>query len=155
MKRWLNKHRHGFETLLNVLTIIVSCIIIVLSVANMVINISTGSFNALLTVIVCALFLALLLTETLYILMRKYNKKRDRRKIYSHNIAANFLDIVENVLDEYDITIPDKEREGNPDEARLYGEIYDRMLYLTEISVVATLNSINGVECELITDVFE
>ena len=121
----------------------------------MVINISTGSFNALLTVIVCAMFLALLLIETLYILMRKYNKKRDRRKIYSHNIAANFLDIVENVLDEYDITIPDREREGNPDEARLYGEIYDRMLYLTEISVVATLNSINGVECELITDVFE
>lgn len=155
MKKWFNKHRHNIENVLNALTIVISCIIIGLSATNMVINISAGSFNTLITMLVCAMFLALLLIETLYVLTHRYNKKRDKRKIYSHNIAANFLDIVEGVLDEYDITIPDKEREGNPDEARLYGEIYDRMLYLTEISVVATLNSINGVECELITDVFE
>ena len=155
MRKWFNKHRHGIETALNVLIIVVGCIDIGLSVVNAVINILTGKTNTLLIVLFYALFLAVLMFEVLYAIVHRYNKKHDRRKIYSHNIAANSLDVVEDVLDEYDITIPDKAREGGEGEARLYGEIYDRMLYLMEISVIATLQSINGVECELITDFFE
>ena len=154
MKKWFDKHRHGIEILLNVLIIVVGCIAIGLSTANAVIRISTGNINPLLITLFYALFLAVALFEALYIFVHRYNKKRDRRQIYSHNIAANFLDVVEDVLDEYDITIPDVYREGNEDEARLYGAIYDRMLYLMEISVVATLESVNGEEFDIIPEVF-
>ena len=38
-------------------------------------------------------------------------KKHNRRKIYTHNIAAAIVDEFEEVLDEYDITVPDESRE--------------------------------------------
>lgn len=155
MKKWFDKNRRRICELCDRVFDFMGLLVIALYVTNLIIAEHTGkqSVPVLLVFYIC--FTIGMIALVLNIILGIYNKKRDRRKIYSHNIAANFLDIVEGVLDEYDITIPDKEREGNPDEARLYGEIYDRMLYLTEISVVATLNSINGVECELITDVFE
>lgn len=47
----------------------------------------------------------------------------DKLRIY----AAAICDAFENLLDEHDITIPDLEREGNEDEARLYGLTYENL----------------------------
>ena len=40
------------------------------------------------------------------------------------NTAADIIDIFEELLDRLDITIPDKWREGEEDEARIFGDAY-------------------------------
>ena len=40
------------------------------------------------------------------------------------DIAADIIDIFEELLDRLDITIPDKWREGEEDEARIFGDTY-------------------------------
>lgn len=42
-------------------------------------------------------------------------------------LAINVLDIFETFLDDYDITIPDGNREFVKDEGRLFGEAYYRL----------------------------
>ena len=41
--------------------------------------------------------------------------------------AAAICDAFEEVLDKHDITIPDLGREGNEDEARIYGLTYENL----------------------------
>lgn len=40
------------------------------------------------------------------------------------NTAADIIDIFEELLDHFDITLPDKWREGEEDEARIFGDAY-------------------------------
>lgn len=40
------------------------------------------------------------------------------------NTAADIIDIFEELLDELDITLPDKWRDGEEDEARIFGDTY-------------------------------
>ena len=40
------------------------------------------------------------------------------------NVADDIIDIFEELLDELDITLPDKWREGEEDEARIFGDTY-------------------------------
>ena len=40
------------------------------------------------------------------------------------NLAADIIDIFEELLDELDITLPDKWRADEEDEARIFGDIY-------------------------------
>lgn len=40
------------------------------------------------------------------------------------DIASTIIDEFEQVLEKNNITIPDTEREGNEDEARIYGKTY-------------------------------
>ena len=40
------------------------------------------------------------------------------------NAADDIIDIFEELLDRLDITIPDKWREGEEDEARIFGDTY-------------------------------
>ena len=40
------------------------------------------------------------------------------------NAADDIIDIFEELLDRFDITIPDKWREGEEDEARIFGDAY-------------------------------
>lgn len=40
------------------------------------------------------------------------------------NTAADIIDIFEELLDELDITLPDKWRENEEDEARIFGDTY-------------------------------
>ena len=40
------------------------------------------------------------------------------------NTAADIIDIFEELLDKLDITLPDKWREGEEDEARIFGDAY-------------------------------
>lgn len=44
--------------------------------------------------------------------------------IDAHNTAADIIDIFEELLDELDITLPDKWRDGEEDEARIFGDTY-------------------------------
>lgn len=43
------------------------------------------------------------------------------------NITISIIDIFEDVLEEKNITIPDEFREGNSDEARIFGDTYYRL----------------------------
>lgn len=40
------------------------------------------------------------------------------------NVADDIIDIFEELLDRFDITLPDKWREGEEDEARIFGDTY-------------------------------
>ena len=42
----------------------------------------------------------------------------------NREIACEIIDIFENLLEEKNITIPSKDREGNEDESRIFGEEY-------------------------------
>jgi hypothetical protein len=46
-------------------------------------------------------------------------------KINAREWVAAICDTVEDMLSEYDIKIPDEERNGEENEARLYGRSYD------------------------------
>ena len=41
------------------------------------------------------------------------------KNIYTRDVANNIVEAFEDLLEENDITIPDEDREGNDDEARL------------------------------------
>lgn len=40
------------------------------------------------------------------------------------NLADDIIDIFEELLDRFDITLPDKWREGEEDETRIFGDTY-------------------------------
>ena len=50
---------------------------------------------------------------------------RDKLKINAREWVAAICDTVEDMLSEYDIKIPDEERNGEENEACLYGRSYD------------------------------
>lgn len=57
--------------------------------------------------------------------------------------AAAIIDLFEDILDENNITIPDEYRQGDPDEARIYGDTYYALENSIEIileRLVATTN---------------
>ena len=56
--------------------------------------------------------------------------------VNSRGIAADICEKFEELLDKYDITIPDEYREGDESEARIYGEEWDTLV--TEISYIIT-----------------
>lgn len=49
--------------------------------------------------------------------------------------AVAIIDLFEDILDKNDITIPDEYRQGDPDEARIYGDTY----YALENSITGIL----------------
>ena len=51
------------------------------------------------------------------------------------SIADTIIDLFEDILDKNDISIPDDYRQGDPDEARIYGDTY----YALEDSIVRIL----------------
>lgn len=153
MKVWFRKHRHGIQKALFFIGLAVAAVVIVLGFITASINEIIVKDRALQIWYLATVWLWCMLVIG-YTLMKSYNREKDKLKVYSHNIAANLIDIFEECLDEHDITIPDEEREGNEDEARIYGKVYDDLLYKTEISVIATLTCCeNG--CKVVTDVFE
>lgn len=56
------------------------------------------------------------------------NKKEEENKMNINdnltNAADDIIDIFEELLDKLDITLPDKWREGEEDEARIFGDTY-------------------------------
>ena len=59
------------------------------------------------------------------------NKKEGENKMKNTNnltdLADDIIDIFEKLLDELDITLPDKWREGEEDEARIFGDTYSTL----------------------------
>ena len=64
--------------------------------------------------------------------------KSTRDRISLREVAANICDLFEDVLDEHDISIPDENRQGDEDEARLYGKAH----WEVEEKVAEILNSL-------------
>ena len=56
----------------------------------------------------------------------------------SRNVAFDIITLFEAILDKHDITLPDIFREGNEDEARLYGDTY----YGLEDKIVKIVNEL-------------
>lgn len=59
--------------------------------------------------------------------------------VYTKEVAKDIVDKFEDVLDEYDITVPDDDRTGDDGEARLYGMTYDQLLTDVECMIVELL----------------
>lgn len=58
------------------------------------------------------------------------------KEIKLRQFSASICDVFEELLDKYDITIPDEDRIGDESEARLYGTEYgDTEDYITQILV--------------------
>lgn len=152
--RWFRKHRHGLERASDIMLFAMALLGFALSVVNTVIKNDTGEPSMPLLIAFYAAMALAFISFVTGMLLHRYNRKVDRLKIHTHNIAANLVDLFEEVLDEHDITIPDEAREGNEDEARIYGKVYDDLLYKTEISLVATISCIDG-NYEIVPDVFE
>jgi len=51
-------------------------------------------------------------------------KKRQRKCITDKEFAEEIIEIFEEKLEELNISLPDKCREGNEDESRIYGKTY-------------------------------
>lgn len=68
--------------------------------------------------------------------------------IYSHNLAADILEIFDDKLDRMGITLPSPEDDQrDPDNgARLYGSTYSDLLDEVEDYLVSVLADIKGVE---------
>lgn len=71
------------------------------------------------------------------------NRKEEENTMKNTNnlidTAADIIDIFEELLDRLDITIPDKWREGEKDEARIFGDTY----YELENKIVERLRKEN------------
>ena len=155
MSRWFNKHRHGFEKACDVILFVMALGGFTISVINTVIKYNTGEASTPSLVVFYAMMAMAFISFVAGMLLHRYNRKRDRIKLYVHNFAAQLLDNVEDMLEAKKITIPDDAREGDETEARLYGYTYDDLLYKTEISVAALLGMCEDGNFEVITDFFE
>ena len=54
---------------------------------------------------------------------------QEPKTIKLREYSVDICELFEDLLEENDITIPDDEREGEPDEARLYGKTYSCLEY--------------------------
>lgn len=54
---------------------------------------------------------------------------QEPKTIKLREYSVDICELFEDLLEEHDITIPDDEREGEPDEARLYGTTYADLEY--------------------------
>lgn len=68
----------------------------------------------------------------------KQESKNKSNKLYVHTISADICNYLEELLDEYDITVPSEDREGEEGEARIYGGVYSD-LEENVTNVLATL----------------
>lgn len=55
--------------------------------------------------------------------------EQEPKTIKLREYSVDICELFEDLLEENDITIPDDEREGEPDEARLYGTTYANLEY--------------------------
>ena len=59
---------------------------------------------------------------------------KNENELYLRPVSASICDLFEDLLEEYDITIPSDDREGADGEARLYGDVYyDLEARVTEV----------------------
>ena len=153
MKVWFRKHRHGIQKAVFIFGIVVAVAVIALGFADATIN-KRVMENYTIDVLYLAVVWLWCVVIVGYTFIRRYNKTCDTPKIYTHNVAAKLIDLLEDVLDKNDITSPDEEREGNEDEARIYGKVYSDLLDDVENELVDLLNKHKD-GFTIVTDVFE
>lgn len=79
------------------------------------------------------------------------------RKIYTKNLAADIVEMFEDVLDKYDIYVPspeDDERGRPENEAKLYGSVYWDLLDNVETFIADMLEE-KMPDDKIITYIFE
>ena len=59
-----------------------------------------------------------------------------KQNVYTKEVAKDILETFEDLLEENNISIPDKYREGDDYEARLYGATYDDLLTKVECMII-------------------
>ena len=75
-------------------------------------------------------------------------------KINLRHTSSDICELFEELLDKYDINIPDENREGDPDEAHLYGDNYvDLEDSITEI-ILNLANQIKKENIEFETETY-
>lgn len=76
--------------------------------------------------------------------------------VYTLNEAAEFVELFESVLDQYDITVPspedDEREEGN--DARLYGSVFWDLVDKVQEKIIDIVQRVDE-GAEVIADVFE
>lgn len=155
MKNWFRKHSNGVEIAIHAALFIMICAMCVF----MGIMISAVSYKFTPHPSIRAVYWILCVLWWLvyvgFIEVKKYNQKHNRRKIYTHEIAANIVDEFEELLDAHDITLTDKWREGGEEEARMYGETYCILLENVESIVIDAIHTVTDEEeVEIISDIF-
>lgn len=74
------------------------------------------------------------------------------KPIYTHNLAADMIELFENKLDERNVIVPDEDRNGDPCEAAIYGMTY---AYLLDDIEILLINICEKANVEYVADVFE
>ena len=72
------------------------------------------------------------------------------KKIFTKEVAKDIVEVFEDLLEDNNISIPDIFREGNDDEARLYGQTYDGVMGKVECMIIELVQDL-GVEIEFDT----
>jgi hypothetical protein len=72
------------------------------------------------------------------------NNKLKDEIIPDYIIADGIIDVFEDILDKNNISIPDKFREGNEDEANIYGSTYEEMYERVDNLIKIHRNSIEN-----------
>ena len=155
MKNWFKKHSKGIEDAIDILLFIMLCAMCV--IAGVMCAAKAYDFTPPI-----AIPIAYWVMNVLWWLgfignleVKNYNRKKNKRKINTHEAAANIVDEFEELLDVHDITIPDKWREDGEDEARIYGATYDALLENVEAKVIDAIHTVtNEEEVEIISDRF-
>ena len=63
-------------------------------------------------------------------------EKAKTKPIYTHNLAADMIELFEDELDKRNIKIPDEDRTGDESEAAIYGMTYANLLDDVESVIV-------------------
>lgn len=98
-----------------------------------------------------------LLSEKYFNAIKKHGRRKAEKRevLFTRMEAADILDLFEDILDKYNITVPspeDADRDpGN--QARLYGSVYWDLLDSIEGRIVYCINK--SERAEVITDRFE
>lgn len=74
------------------------------------------------------------------------------QKVKVRPIANQICEQFEDLLEKHDITIPDEDREGNEDEARLYGMTYAKLEDTITSILMVTAEMIKRDDIELLDE---
>ena len=155
MKNWFKKHSKGIEDAIDILLFIMLCAMCV--IAGVMCAAKAYDFTPPIAIPIAywVMYILWWLGFIGNLEVKNYNRKKNKRKINTHEAAANIVDEFEELLDVHDITIPDKWREDGEDEARIYGATYDALLENVEAKVIDAIHTVtNEEEVEIISDRF-
>lgn len=155
MKNWFKKHSKGIELAMDIIAFVMLCALCVVAGIMTASIIYEFTPDPAIPVAHWVLLGLWWLNFFGYRAVKNYNSKHNKRKINTHEAAANIVDEFEELLDVHDITIPDKWREDGEDEARIYGATYDALLENVEAKVIDAIHTVtNEEEVEIISDRF-